>query len=275
MFPNMIIWFLLLAASASAYIPSLSLLPGDSLSPNPDPTANRLASPDWVAVICHGAWHPPIFYQPLGDALEAQGVESYCPLLPTCNITDVNVEDQSNPVLSEGPPPWGWPTAQGDADVIVDLLNTLIERQGKKVLLIGHSYGGWVASQSALPRLQLQHRQSQGKSGGIFGILGFSAYLIPIGMSMGDFIQEPVPPWSRLYVSFSHIRVPVGILIRGTLNRRVGKTGFLRRRGSMNTSSGTSASSSDASTLLSFEPCPFPIPSSPTKHSENCLGPTL
>lgn len=215
MFSQLIPYVLCLGAVISAYPPYIDPFDTNWSTEGSSETGSSMsATQDWVAVICHGSWHPPIFYEPLRTMLQKIGVNSYCPLLPTCNVTNVNVEDQSSPALNAGPPSSGWPTAQGDADVIVELLRSLIEHEGRNVLLIGHSYGGWVSSQSALPELQWQSRQTQEKSGGIIGVLGYSAYLIPIGMSMGDFIQEPVPPWSRLYVSWDKPHFRLGSTMR-------------------------------------------------------------
>ena len=60
--------------------------------------------------------------------------------------------------------------------------------EGKSVLLIGHSYGGWLATQSANPELERQIRVQRGEEGGALGIFFISGHVLPNGQSIGSFL---------------------------------------------------------------------------------------
>ncbi len=96
------------------------------------------AHTELAVVICHGSYHTPALYQPLVDALKARGFDAYCPQLPTADLTKLNVGDVSNPDFDREPPAGGYPQGEEDAMVIRDLLDHLINDEGKQVLLAGH-----------------------------------------------------------------------------------------------------------------------------------------
>ncbi|KAI0179750.1 alpha/beta-hydrolase [Hypoxylon sp. FL1284] len=143
---------------------------------------------DLAVIVCHGSWHTPAPYMPLVDALKAKGVEAYCPQLPTSDLTKLNVGDVNNPDLDREPPEGGYPGGEEEAEVITSLLRSVIGR-GKKVLLLGHSAGGWVATEAARPELQAKSRKAQGQAGGVIGILHMGAFIIPVGESINSFVQ--------------------------------------------------------------------------------------
>ncbi|KAF3024296.1 hypothetical protein E8E14_013464 [Neopestalotiopsis sp. 37M] len=144
---------------------------------------------DVAVVICHGSYHTPGPYQPLVDALKADGIDAYCPQLPTADLSKLNVGDVNSPDFDREPPPGGYPQGEEDTQVVLDVLNPLIQDQGKKVIILGHSSGGWTATQAARPELQAKTRKSNGQSGGIVGILYVGAFVIPVGESITSFFQ--------------------------------------------------------------------------------------
>ena len=160
-----------------------------------------------TVVICHGSYHTPIPYKPFLAALEAQGIEGYCPQLPTSDLTKLNVGDPLHPDYNRDPPLGGYPQPANDAATIDDLLNRLIAGEGKNVLLIGHSSGGGSATAAAIPELQARTRQAKKLPGGIVGIFYECGFMIPIGESVNSFFQPkdgspPVlPPYCQLHVS--------------------------------------------------------------------------
>ena len=95
-----------------------------------------------------------------------------------------------------------------------ELLSHLITVEGKEVVLLGHSSGGFVATLVAQPELQAEVRKNQGTRGGIIGIFYASGFLIPVSESVHSFYQpkdgsEPVvPPYMvahvRSYCPFSN-----------------------------------------------------------------------
>ncbi|KAI9653594.1 MAG: hypothetical protein M1831_005976 [Alyxoria varia] len=134
------------------------------------------------------------------DGLLNLGVEAHCPSLPSCNVTPANVADQDDPAFSEPPPPGGWPSAAGDAEHLKNVVRELVDGQGKHLIIAAHSYGGWVASEAAVPELLYPWRQQRGKSGGIFAMFLSSAYLVPLGLSVNDLVPEhPLPPFVKLF----------------------------------------------------------------------------
>jgi pimeloyl-ACP methyl ester carboxylesterase len=147
---------------------------------------------------------------PLVDALKAQGIDAYCPQLPTSDLAKLNVGDVDRPDFDLGPPAGGYPQGEQDAEVILSILKPLIEEQGKSVILLGHSAGGWVATQAAQKELHAKERVKQELPGGIVGILYVGAFIIPVGESIHSFFQPKdgtavVPPFMKFHVSTVNI----------------------------------------------------------------------
>lgn len=162
--------------------------------------------PELVAVLCHGSYHTPAPFEPLIRAFKAQGINTYCPQLPTSDPAKCNVGDISNPDYDQEPPVGGYPQGEEDAQVVLAVLQPLID-EGKKVLIIAHSAGGWVATEVARRELQAKHRAANGLLGGVVGILYMGAFVIPVGESVNSFFQpkdgQPAvtPPFMTFHVS--------------------------------------------------------------------------
>ena len=158
-------------------------------------------------VVCHGSYHTPEPYQPFLEALRAKGVEAHCPQLPTSDLRLMNVGDLQHPDYDREIPKLGYPQPADDALVINELLIQLIVDESKHVLLVGHSSGGFVATQVAIPELQAKNRVAKGEAGGIIGIFYASGFLIPVGESVHSFFQPKdgspavVPPYCEFHVS--------------------------------------------------------------------------
>lgn len=163
-------------------------------------------SSDLAVVICHGSYHTPAPYTPLVEAFKSRGIDARCPQLPTADLTKLNVGDINNPDFDREPPEGGYPQGEEDAQVVLGLLEQLISDSGKKVLLLAHSAGGWVATEAARPDLQFESRKARGLSGGIIGILYVGAFVIPVGESIYSFFQPKdgtvvTPHFMRFHVS--------------------------------------------------------------------------
>ena len=160
-----------------------------------------------TVVICHGSYFTPKSFEPFLAALKAQGIEGYCPQLPTSDLTKLNVGDPSHPDYDRAPPPGGYPQPDDDAATIGDLLSRLIVGEGRNVLLIGHSSGGGSATAAAIPELQAKTRQARNLPGGIVGIFYECGFMIPVGESINSFFQPKdgsppvVPPYCQVHVS--------------------------------------------------------------------------
>lgn len=159
-------------------------------------------------VLCHGSYHTPAPYTPLLDAFKSRGIDANCPQLPTADLTKLNVGDIDNPDFDRAPPEGGYPQGEEDAKVLLEILKPLVE-EGKTVLLLAHSAGGWVATEVARPELQAKRRAERGMSGGIIGIFYMGAFVIPVGESVTTFFQPKdgsfvTPPFMTFHVSQSY-----------------------------------------------------------------------
>jgi hypothetical protein len=134
-------------------------------------------------VIVHGSSHTPAPYEPFRKALESRGYETHCPQLPCAELQNL-VINPLNPDFSVPPPSAGHPPHSADSDFVKALLKTLVEEQGKKVLLVAHASGGWSATEAAVPEFQPAQRKKEGKMGGVIGIFYVTGFLVEMGESV-------------------------------------------------------------------------------------------
>ncbi|KAF3764469.1 hypothetical protein M406DRAFT_330803 [Cryphonectria parasitica EP155] len=158
---------------------------------------------DLAVVLCHGSYLTPAPYGPLLNALQEESIQAYCPQLPTCDLAKLNVGDIHNPDFDREPPAGGYPQGKEDAEAVLNVLEPLVD-QGKRVLLIAHSSGGWTATQVARLELQAKSRALNGLAGGIIGILYMGAFFIPVGESVNSFFQpkDSQTPVTPPYMTF-------------------------------------------------------------------------
>ncbi|KAL3260321.1 hypothetical protein ABHI18_004680 [Aspergillus niger] len=163
-------------------------------------------SPDHkiAVVICTASYHTPAPYGPFMEALTSHGLfETYCPQRATCDLSKLNVgDDLQNPDFNRDPPAGGYPNDLDDVKIVHELLDKLINQENKLVLLLGHSSGGLVATQAAIPELQFKNRGFQ--KGGVIGIFYVAGFLVPVGESVHSFFQPKdgswrVPPFVQFY----------------------------------------------------------------------------
>lgn len=167
----------------------------------------------YTVIICHGSYHTPAPYAPFVSALKEKGIEAYCPQLPTSDLRKLNVgldtttSPSGQPDFNNPPPPEGYPQPADDALVINELLNKLVEKEGKNVVLVGHSSGGFVATYVARSKYQRKVRQEKNLAGGVIGIFYVCAFLVTPGNSVHSFFQpkdgspDVVPPYCQFHVS--------------------------------------------------------------------------
>ncbi|KAK4243665.1 hypothetical protein C7999DRAFT_44560 [Corynascus novoguineensis] len=96
-----------------------------------------------------------------------RGILISCPQLQTADLAKLNVGNVHKP----------------------DFNRKLPLEAGKNVLLVGHSSGGWVATQAAQDDIQAKVRKSKGLAGGVIGILYVGALVISVGESSHSFFQ--------------------------------------------------------------------------------------
>lgn len=157
-------------------------------------------TPKPAIVIVHGSYHTPAPYDGLRKTLESHGYETYCPQLPCAELKNL-VANPSTPDFDSDP--ISHPPQSADSDVIKSLLKTLVQDEGKTVLLVAHSSGGWSASEAAVPEFQSEMRKKEGKEGGIIGVFYISAFLIAMGESVsGTYFRDlqEQTTWLTLHV---------------------------------------------------------------------------
>lgn len=129
-----------------------------------------------VFLLAHGAWHAPWMYEPLKEALAKLGHTLTVPALPTMGPDAKEI---------------AW-----DADVEALLQTTEpLFSQGKKVILIGHSYGG-IPACIATRENGVAERHARGLDGGFLHIVFLCAFAMPSkGISQVELMQHQLPPW--------------------------------------------------------------------------------
>lgn len=151
-----------------------------------------------AVVICHGSYHTPALYAPLLKAFEDKGIEAHCPQLATADLSKLNVGDVQSPDFDREPPAGGYPQGEQDIQIVLEVLRPLAEKM-KKIILIGHSSGGWLATEAARPEL------------GIVGIFYMGGFVVPVGESIHGFFQPKdgspavTPPFMTFHVSISSL----------------------------------------------------------------------
>ena len=111
-------------------------------------------------VLIHRTWHVPEHYKRLTSALQTVGFETKCPHLPTCS--DIRPASA---------------TLENDVSTAREVIEPLVST-GQNVVVIAHSYGGVVAS-NTLFGLSMQERASNGLAGGVSHLFYMTAFFLP------------------------------------------------------------------------------------------------
>lgn len=129
-------------------------------------------------VLIQGSFQTPLVYAKLTTGLRDLGYPVTHPSLPSC----IDVEADDFPTR----------TMEDDARTITETLQQLIEKEGKSVVVVMHSYGGIVGS-TAIPQfLAYTSRQAEGKKGGVLHLFYYAAFVLPEGASvMGTYGESP------------------------------------------------------------------------------------
>ncbi|KAK7927104.1 Alpha/beta hydrolase fold-1 [Apiospora marii] len=158
-------------------------------TPSPSPSSSP------VIVLVHGAFHPPVFYQPLVAALQA-APHSYTVLAPALPSTG---SDDS--VAGK--------TYVDDVQRIhADLLPLL--DAGRQAVLVCHSHGG-VAGSAAAENQTVVDRNTRGLPGGVKAVVYISAFaLAEQGMSVIKFIGGEEAAKDLYYPEGPHYKLAEG-----------------------------------------------------------------
>lgn len=131
-----------------------------------------MASKPTILLIPGSFTTAPMYY-PLQDTLAAQGYETYINSLPSASRN------------APEPPA----TLGDDASFFSNIIGTIAD-QGKDIIVLGHSYGGMVACESAKGQSKIE-RRARGQDGGIVRIIFLSAIVLPEGQSVAAHQGEP------------------------------------------------------------------------------------
>ncbi|KAF3480140.1 uncharacterized protein GIQ15_05487 [Arthroderma uncinatum] len=142
-----------------------------------------------IAVV-PGAWIPQHFYSPYLHTLEKAGFETRFTGYPSLAPTDPSKADCAT-----------------DTVAIRDVLQPLVEDEGKDVVLVMHSYAGMPGS-AAAKGLSKTERSQAGKLGGILGMIFIAAFLVPEGLSCAGAQGGSLPPWILLDNPSPGLNVP-------------------------------------------------------------------
>ncbi|KAL2005055.1 hypothetical protein VTN00DRAFT_2905 [Thermoascus crustaceus] len=135
--------------------------------------------------IVPGAWHLPECFDALREVLESHGY-------PTESI--------AHPSIGAEPPT---KTLDDDAKNVRKTLSRLIDKEGKDVILIGHSYGGNVVS-NASDGFGRATRAAEGKAGGISLLIYLTGFVVPKGKSLLVGLGGQWQPWMKFDGEYSY-----------------------------------------------------------------------
>ena len=129
-------------------------------------------------LIVPGCFQLPVVYDALKLRLESLGYPTVYASLPTCG----DAGDTSFPSL----------TLLDDAKAVQKILEQLVERDQKTVMVVMHSYGGLVGSEAIRESMSHIKRRKAGLIGGVIRLFFICAFLLDPGQSvLGAFGVSP------------------------------------------------------------------------------------
>jgi pimeloyl-ACP methyl ester carboxylesterase len=132
-----------------------------------------------------GAWLTPVHFNAVRDRLDALGYPSECP---------------AHPSVGAEPPSM---TLDDDVVSLRKVLTTLANDE-KDIVVVGHSYGGVVAS-AASEGLVKPVRADSGKPGGVIKVVYLAAFALDKGQSLLGLLGGNYLPWMKVEVGTSGI----------------------------------------------------------------------
>ncbi|KAJ5769124.1 hypothetical protein N7520_003683 [Penicillium odoratum] len=125
-----------------------------------------------------GAWIIPAVYDATRSHLDALGFTSVCP---------------AHPSIGAEPPT---KTLSDDVASFREVLVKLAD-EGQELVVVGHSYGGVVAS-CAVEGLNKDARIKEGKTGGVIKVIYLAAFAIDKGQSLLGMLGGNYLPWMKV-----------------------------------------------------------------------------
>ncbi|PYH90714.1 alpha/beta-hydrolase [Aspergillus ellipticus CBS 707.79] len=140
------------------------------------PFRSKMSLPNnTIVVFAPGAWSSSSSYDDFRTMLDQRGISSFA------------MDHLSN---GAEPPTKGL----GDDSRHLRKFLTDFADQGKKILLVGHSYGGMVIS-AASAGLGLAERSKAGQHGGIICLVYMAAFVVPRGNNLKGMFNGQLSPW--------------------------------------------------------------------------------
>ncbi|KAJ5775274.1 uncharacterized protein N7511_000285 [Penicillium nucicola] len=131
-----------------------------------------------------GAWMHPAVFDTVRTRLEALGFPSECP---------------AHPSIGAEPPSL---TLDDDVSSLRSVL-TAVAEEGRDIVVVGHSYGGVVAS-SAVEGLDKPARTANGKRGGVVSVVYLAAFALDKGQSLLELLGGSPLPWMKIEGDYVH-----------------------------------------------------------------------
>ena len=130
-----------------------------------------------TCVLVPGTWHPPNAYESFTAHLNKAGYPTFITNLPSLNAKE--------PLQC---------TCSLDAESIRQQLLPLIEKDGKEIVMLSHSYGGMPGGGAAYG-LSKAFRTQQGDKGGLIGLVYMSSFIVPNGESLKSYLGGGNAPY--------------------------------------------------------------------------------
>ncbi|RGP77717.1 hypothetical protein FLONG3_4176 [Fusarium longipes] len=143
---------------------------------------------DLTIVFAPGAWHTADCYDVVRKELQARGWET---------------EAVDYPSVGAEPPTKG---LKEDAAAVRATVEKLVG-EGKKVMVVVHSYGGLVGAE-AVQGLGYKQRAQEGKAGGVVQLVYLSAFVMPKGNSILGLLGGQYLPWMRVEGDYVYADTP-------------------------------------------------------------------
>lgn len=128
-------------------------------------------------VLVPGAWHPSAVYSTFLGLIHKAGYPAVVVDLPSLDAKDCAGAD-----------------CQKDAASIHQQVLPMVENDGKDIIMLCHSYGG-IPGGGAAHGLGKRSREKRGLKGGVIGLAYMSAFVVPQGQSLLNYIGGEHPPY--------------------------------------------------------------------------------
>ncbi|CEI66994.1 hypothetical protein FVEN_g9774 [Fusarium venenatum] len=142
-------------------------------------------------VFAPGAWHTADCYDVVRNDLHSRGWST---------------EAVDYPSVGAEPPTKG---LSEDVSAVRAAVERLVE-EGKKVMVVVHSYGGLVGAE-AVKGLGYRQRAQEGKTGGVIQLVYLSAFVMPKGNSILGLLGGQYLPWMRVEDDYVYADTPENV----------------------------------------------------------------